>query len=165
MTVFDQIVTKKATENYKNSPEKAHADMCKALKKDLVSTYGKRVGKIISMIKSIKKNDAKTWDSPEMRPFFTDAMDHRFGYFRYGEHDALGNRAGGFCGEHDFTITSKKVDFDDVYDDSEYFSRSRFSLNCAKDFPEIFEEYEAKFFEFIKTTYGQDALDAILEND
>ena len=155
---FKSIVKKTAEIREVNSPETLYKQECDQLKKELLETYGKRVDKILSMMKTIEENDPKIWKSEEMYPFFTDAMYHKFGYFNYSK-DALGNRADGFCGEYDFKITGSNVDFDDTYDDNKYFSRSMFSINKAKDMKNVFDEYEKNFFEFIKKTYGENALD------
>lgn len=111
------------------------------------------------MFETIKKHDPETWNSPKMCEFFANAIDHRFGYFHYSSKPALGNRAGGFCGNVDFKVTPKSVYFDDsYYECTDVFVPHNFSLRCAKAFPEEFEKFESQFFKFVEEQYGPDAL-------
>ena len=138
------------------------------LKKHIIETYGKRVGKMISIMKMIRENDPELWKciryerfdklhaykNPDY--FFTDYWAHHLGFF--SDLSAIGNEAGGACGNLDFMVTENDCIFE-MRGLTEARYINFWSRDCAKRFDDNFKQFEQRFKDFVNNHYGDGVYD------
>ena len=182
---FSEIVKNNVKERNatKDSERDMHYKNVEALKKSIMDQYEERILKILSIKNTIDTYDKEVSEKMK-KAFYADSFSHKLGFI-WNKGWCIGNLAGGACGNKDFVI--HKVSVADVYDlpnapgctlkiefeEEPQISNTRvshfngqfinpgWSLNAALRFKEAFTDFERRFYDFIKDTYGEEALDAI----
>ena len=185
---FSDIVKNSVKERNttKDSERDMHYKNVEALKKSIMDQYEDRILKIIK-IKDIIEIYDKEMNAEIKKLFTADSISHKFGFI-WNRGNCIGNSAGGACGNKDFIIrkvsladesglanipgSTIKIEFEEKPQISETHNR-RFdgqfinpdwSLYKAAHFKETFVDFEKKFYDFIRETYGEEALIAIEES-
>lgn len=162
MSKLEELIKAKGEERLaqENAKEEAYERETKEIL-EKIKEYYPRVRKAIIVMSTIKRDDPILWDKINPRKydtlyaykqddyFFTDSWAHQIGFF--GNLTAIGNSAGGACGNVNFSVTDNNCTFS--------AEKGSWSRECARRFPQKFEAFESRFRNFVNSQYGDGAYD------
>lgn len=164
MSKLEELIKAKGDERLaqKNAKEEAYERETKEIL-EKIEEYYPRVNKAIMVMRTIKVDDPILWEKINPRKydtlyaykqddyFFTDSWAHHIGFF--GNLTAIGNSAGGACGNVNFSVSYHHCTFSS--------EKGSWSRECARRFPQEFEEFESRFRNFVNSQYGDGAYDLL----
>lgn len=166
MANLQMIIKAKGNERMEDEQKKADDFYNESvrIRDHIISTYGKRVGKMLSVMRTIRDNDPLLWNEIKYdkfimdfhrckKPtyFYTSGIEHNLGFKR--NLSAIGQEGGGANGQYDFIVTEDSCEFN-MYDNEQYGNWTR---EKAKNFDNSFPSFEHRFIEFINNQYGENA--------